>query len=350
MNLKNPENLPIMIFTQSLGYLYMILMVASGFLIINEPLKIKSSTGLSKDYLLMIATSYFMLTFNDVYGFFGNSSYKNEVHISDVMLSFIFTIQMVAGLIEVHVIPGDSINKFSYTVKFVCIVSIQTSAILCYTTNIESTTIFIGIIKSAFSIIQCIPQYILIYHMKSTKGFSIATQVFDIVAFLCATIQIIIDYYVNGNGNGFWHELNQAKFLTSMASIFAVSVFLFQHQYYKYFYKSRTMVESSFYDITLCWGHKSSITLQEELDMRTVNTNILGFRGNRKNSDLILKKMKQNILDKTQNFDNQVSARNLSCMSFSEEKCLLVRTNMCNSENGLTKQVNKKTKFDSSLL
>ena len=62
--------------------------------------------------------------YNDNYGFFGNSSDKDQVHIPDLILSFLWTFIMAALLVVVHVIPGDSINKFSFTVASICTVAI----------------------------------------------------------------------------------------------------------------------------------------------------------------------------------------------------------------------------------
>ena len=103
-------------------------------------------------------------------------------------------------------------------------------------------TYFNATIKSAFAVIASIPQYILIYKLKSTKGFSILAQVLDIIACLCAIIQVVLDYYFNGNNTGFWHELNLGKFFTCWASISGVSVFLFMHRYYEYKYKPEDLV------------------------------------------------------------------------------------------------------------
>ena len=119
-DLNKSENPAFMIF----GIVYCILMATCGFLLVYEPFKTKTSTGLSKDFLLMHFTGMLLLNVNDVYGFFGNSSYKNEIHISDITLSFLFTLFMVVGLIEVHVIPCDSINKFSIPVTSICTLSI----------------------------------------------------------------------------------------------------------------------------------------------------------------------------------------------------------------------------------
>ena len=235
---NRPKNIPITILGQSLGYIYMILWAIGGYFLIREPLVSKSSSCLSKNFVLVHLTGFSMLLFYDAYGFFGNSSYKNEIHISDLMLSFIITTCYAIAFIEVRVIPGDPINKFSSTVIVICTLCIQISFSLIFATNLEITALFNGIIKSCFGLIACIPQYILIYRMKSTQGFSIVCQILDITGCLCAILQIKIDYYANGDGIGFWRELNWGKFLMNQVSIAGVSVFLCQARYYKYYYKS----------------------------------------------------------------------------------------------------------------
>ena len=117
---------------------------------------------------------------------------------------------------------------------------------LAFTMNIEIATYFNAIIKSAFGVIACFPQYVLIYKQKTTKGFSMFAQVLDIIACLSAITQVLVDYYVNGNNTGFWHELNMGKFFTCWASISGVSVFIFMHWYYERKYKPVDKVVARF--------------------------------------------------------------------------------------------------------
>lgn len=156
------------------------------------------------------------------------------------------------------------------------IASIQISLNLFFATNMEITTFYNGMVKSACGIVACFPQYVLIYQLKSTKGFSILAQILDIIACLSAILQIVVDYYAYGNGTGFWNELNWGKFLTCWASIAGVSVFLFQHQYYKYFYKSAYTVVTD---------------IPGELNMTTESKDIFGIGRNRLNSDQVLRRI-----------------------------------------------------------
>ena len=114
------QNSYLMVFNLCLGLIYTILMATSVFLIIIEPFKTKTSTGLSKDFLLIHLTGWLLLNVNDAYGLFGDSFYKNETHTSDFVLSSLVVLFMVAGLIVVNVIPCDPINKFSITVVVMC--------------------------------------------------------------------------------------------------------------------------------------------------------------------------------------------------------------------------------------
>ena len=124
MNLNKPKNLLMQIFGLSLGYLSMILWTMGMCFCLREPFVTKSSSGLSKDFLLIQTAGWILIMFNDAYGIFGNSSYKNEIHINDIMLSFNMATLFLNGLIVVRMIPGDPINKFSFTTASLCTVSI----------------------------------------------------------------------------------------------------------------------------------------------------------------------------------------------------------------------------------
>ena len=152
----------------------------------------------------------------------------------------------------------------------------------------EITTFTNGIIKSFLGLISCFPQYILIYKLKSTKGFSIIYVAIDIIGSLFAILQILVDYHAFGNGTGFWSELNWTKFLMHWTSITGFSVFLFQHWYYKYFYKLENLVVASSDEIVI---DERIITCPNDLDMKTETKNILGVSSNNTNSDLVLEKV-----------------------------------------------------------
>ena len=337
---KNPENLQIMFFSQLLGYTYMILMVTSAYVPVKDSFKIKSSRGLSKNILLIHQTGCLLLMFNNIQGFLGETSCKNEVHITDVMLSFFVTLLMAIGLIKAHVLPCNSINKFSYIVIFMCIASIQTSVFICFYTNLQITTIANGIIKLCFVFICYLPQYILIYKLKTTKGFSILPTIFDITACSCGILQIVVDYYATGNGTGFWHELNWGKFLNCQAIITGNYVLLFQHCYYRCIYELGNLVVARFDEVTFFLSDKLE-DIPNEFDIKTESKDIFGVSRNRMNSDLVLKKLQGNVLYEGEDLRSKIygesdgstqSQENLRCLNSDLENALLNGGSRCNAD------------------
>ena len=328
-DLKKSKNPAMMIIDQSLGYVYLVLMVTSGVLIVKEPLKIKSSSGLSKDYLLIGFTTWFLMMFNDIYGFFGNSLYKKEEHISDITLSFTYTMLLASGLMQVHVIPGDPINKFSYTVMFVCTVALQTSAIVGLATNLDTLIFTNGIIKSGFALIECIPQYILIYRLKTTRGFSIPAIMIEIIAYSCAILQILFDYYGSGNGTGFWHELNLAKFFDSVVGISMDFLFIFQDCYYKYFYKSQDSVVP---DIDEIPNNAEAVHSPNDLAMKAESKDNVEVIRSKRNSQSVKNRLDQDIFSEGKSCSEEQSPGCLRCHRFAGKKSLLARVNRWKSE------------------
>ena len=57
------------------------------------------------------------MAFQDVYGFFGNSSYSTEVHISDVILSFCGMNFGFIGTVIVFLIPSETRNELTMLSK-----------------------------------------------------------------------------------------------------------------------------------------------------------------------------------------------------------------------------------------
>ena len=52
-DLNKPKNTAIMILSQFLGYMYSILMITGGIFLFVEPIKVKCTSGLSKNFLLI---------------------------------------------------------------------------------------------------------------------------------------------------------------------------------------------------------------------------------------------------------------------------------------------------------
>ena len=236
------KNIYLIVTSQIFGYIYSFLWQFADFSMLYVMFKAKSSKGLSKNFTLIHMTGFQLLMFNDSYGFFyDKSSYSQEVHISDIILSFNSLIAFSLCTVFALVVPCDSVNTYSRFVIGMCISWILIWQICWPVIGIEHTTIINAIIKQSASILCCFPQYLLIYRLKSTNGFSMFGIYLDNLGCIFAMAQLVIDYYMNGYQNdlGFWNGLNWGKFLANVMSFLAQLVLCYQHWWYTYVYKPK---------------------------------------------------------------------------------------------------------------
>ena len=90
-----------------------------------ECIKIKSSRGLSKDFMFNNLIGFTLMAFQDMYGFlYSGASYGSEIHISDVILSFCGAHFGYIGTIIVYVIPTDVPNNLTWMSKVPSTISV----------------------------------------------------------------------------------------------------------------------------------------------------------------------------------------------------------------------------------
>ena len=82
-------NFAVYLFNQIFGWSQFSCWCFAMFFIVIEVFRRKTTQGLSKDFVSMVVLGFVCLNFQDIFGYYGNSSFKNEVHISDLILSFI---------------------------------------------------------------------------------------------------------------------------------------------------------------------------------------------------------------------------------------------------------------------
>lgn len=218
------------ILSQLCGYSQMVLWCWGMIVIPYECIKIKSSRGLSKDFMLNNAIGFTFMAFQDMFGFFSqNASYASEVHISDILLSFCGCGFGYLGSVIVFLIPSEVPNNITW----LSIVP-NTIAIALYIGwwsffGDQAAAILAGSNKAVLSLIAYIPQIILVIRNKTTMGWSMVGVWVDFGGGALAIFQIITDYYNTGRGTGFFNELNWGKFLLNVLSCGCSSVFFFQH-------------------------------------------------------------------------------------------------------------------------
>jgi len=113
------------IISQLCGYTQMFFWCFGMVVIPYECIKIKSSKGLSKDFMINDLVGFSLMAFQDMFGFFYyNASYRSEVHISDLILSLCGCFFGYLGSLIVFLIPSDFPNDLSYISKIVNISAI----------------------------------------------------------------------------------------------------------------------------------------------------------------------------------------------------------------------------------
>lgn len=301
--LPKTENKSIYLTTFSLflGYSDAVAACLATTYILIDMFKVKSSKGTSKNYLLISLTGFQLLMFSDTYGFFGDSSYKNEIHVPDVIISFYKVLCQLACVVFTHIAPSDPVNKYKISTFVLCSNFIILWLGSWIALSNESCAKLCGSSKAFTGQVACIPQYVQIYTLKSTKGFSIKGQFYDILGNFAALLQLVVDYYNTSyqQGYGFWAELNYAKFMINIFNALSLSIFFLQHWYYEYFYKVKVDNDLNLDDDVILDSQpllvskisRNNRMTENEIDM-ILRSNSTSFGSiNRHNSEVVLKSL-----------------------------------------------------------
>jgi hypothetical protein len=102
------------VISQIFGYGQMSLWLIGMSLCLIEPVRAFTSAGLSFDYMLLNAFGFFCMAFQDQFGFWATASYSAEVHVSDLLLSFIGNLFCTFGIVIIFLIPSKYPNQISW--------------------------------------------------------------------------------------------------------------------------------------------------------------------------------------------------------------------------------------------
>ena len=100
-----------------------------------------------------------------------------------------------------------------------------------------------GIVKSTLSTIAYVPQFVLIYRNKSTKGWSIKATATDTIGSGIGVTQVIVDYFNWAYPKNFFETLNYGKFCLNLVSLLFTFILYFQH-FCLYYENSKSCRES----------------------------------------------------------------------------------------------------------
>jgi predicted small integral membrane protein len=155
-------HLTLTILSLCLGYTQAGMYVFGMGCILWEIISKMTSSGLSKDFLILQLFGFSYMAFQDQFGFWApESSYSTEVHVSDLCISFIGLTWICLCMAAVHVVPQDQNNKnntWTWMGWAPCAASVLTIVIVILTGGeLDSTCIVMGTLKSAFSLVSYIP-------------------------------------------------------------------------------------------------------------------------------------------------------------------------------------------------
>lgn len=216
------------------GYSQLAIWMIGMSLCVIECFRKKTSSGVAKDYIALLMMGFCCMAIQDQFGFWNpKSSYSSEIHISDQIISFIGCLFSSVMMVIVFGMPqseGKEKNVYTwmtYAPISICLVAIVIYSI--YIQDLDNICIAFGQVKSILSIIAYFPQFYRIYLNKSTHGWSMLTVATDTTGSSIGMIQVIIDYFNNDYGLGFWSSLNYGKFALNFFSFGCSCVFYFQH-------------------------------------------------------------------------------------------------------------------------
>lgn len=200
--------------------------------ILYEPIKVKSSDGLSFDLILINTFGYLLLVMQDCFGIQSpKSQYSNEVHITDLIFSFVGMTFCYCGQVVFTQLPRTSKLTVSWFFGIMPIVAGILVILIMSICTQEMNSVFrtCGSIKACISLMGYCPQIQLIFRNKSTKGWSIKSSVLEFTGGCLAIVQIVIDFFCVSNGEGFFASLNYGKFFLNFFCCVCCSVIFFQH-------------------------------------------------------------------------------------------------------------------------
>jgi cystinosin len=201
-----------------------------------EVWKQKSAEGLSVDYLILNFVGFVCYLSYNAYGLYNpECSFHDQTHLADMLFALHALLANTVQFCQYMYYPKGQ-NRVSMLWGSVSAISVFFIIIMgIIDTNLEAMFLFMGLIKVILTIFKYIPQVVLNFKRKSTKGLSIESIWLDLVGGSLSDFQILVDHLIIG-GN-FFASLNYAKFLLGIVSVTFDTIFLTQH--YKIYNEGR---------------------------------------------------------------------------------------------------------------
>jgi cystinosin len=193
-----------------------------------EVWKQKSAEGLSVDYLILNFVGFACYLSYNAYGLYNpECSFHDQTHLADMLFALHALIANSVQFGQYLYYPKGQ-NRVSLLWGSVSAISVFFILLMgIFDTNLEAMFLFMGLIKVILTIFKYIPQVVLNYKRKSTKGLSIESIWLDLAGGSLSDFQILVDHLIIG-GN-FFASLNYAKFLLGIVSVTFDTIFLTQH-------------------------------------------------------------------------------------------------------------------------
>jgi len=195
-----------------------------------EVVKVKSSKGLSINFIFLNFIGFYFYTTYNIYGYIFESSFSNQVHLTDVIFAShaLLLICIQFGCLMYYPRGDNHLSYFWVPFGIATIVATALYGIAWDSSN-EAVVKFMGIMKVVISFVKYCPQVYLNWKRKNTEGWSLENVLLDFTGGVLSFLQIYVDYLNGESQNLFDGGLNIAKFLLSIVSIVFDLIFMFQH-------------------------------------------------------------------------------------------------------------------------
>lgn len=232
-----------------IGWIYFTAWTVSFYGQVYENIKNKSVAGLSFDYKLYNLSGYSGYMIYTIWGKIDPTIGVSKIQIQDILFSIhalILTI-VIIGQILYYYNPNDpkqKVSSFAITVSiciwwgFILLIVIENWLKLYNPHDNKgksfafNSIIYLGFIKAMLSLIKCLPQVLMNYKRKSTKGFSIFNIILDFIGGSFSFIQNLIDTKYKCHviiQHDEKYLLNVVKYAISIITVVFDLVFLTQH-------------------------------------------------------------------------------------------------------------------------
>jgi hypothetical protein len=156
------------IISQCCGYSQLLIWFVGMYCFLREPIVRFTSSGLSKDMILLQAFGFTFMAIQDQFGVWSPlASYRGEVHYSDIITSFMGSCWAASAMVILFTVPNEvgkeANNRISPAGISICLLAVVVGIVGYFLEGLNFMCIVFGMTKSILSTMSYLPQFWLIY-------------------------------------------------------------------------------------------------------------------------------------------------------------------------------------------